>query len=244
MIYLYALLMIQIQAWAIAPNGNELLHTSDRARGAAASLQGLTWTADVNSVEDGDARKVTYSLKVKGNDAIAEVMLPARQKGEIILFNDRNLWFYKPGIKKPVSISARQKLLGQAAYGDIASTNYARDYESVSVIAEMLNGMETWKLDLKAKSKNVTYDHIRYWVAKKDQIAVKAEFLTVSGEIFKTATFKHGNTVKIGGATFPFIDEMRIQDAHNQQNITTITYKEAKEQAHSSALFNVNNLIK
>ena len=43
----------------------------------------------------------------------AEVTSPARQKGEIIMFNDRILWFYKPGLRKPVSISPAKNSWGK-----------------------------------------------------------------------------------------------------------------------------------
>jgi outer membrane lipoprotein-sorting protein len=172
------------------------------------------------------------------------VIEPARQKDEIILFNDRNLWFYKPGLRKPVSISARQKLVGQAANGDIASTNYARDYEATSIAEDQLNGEDFWKLELKAVATDVTYDRIRYWISKDKMLASKAEFLTVSGQVFKVAGFLYKNSVTLNGKSFPFVSKMRIQDAHNKLNVTTIDYQEPREETHPPAIFNVNNLIK
>ena len=43
-----------------------------------------------------------------------------------------------------MSISARQRLTGLAANGDIASTNYARDYEGTIVGEEVVDGEPTW----------------------------------------------------------------------------------------------------
>lgn len=227
-----------------AVNALELLKVSDRARGAAAALQGVSWTSEVKSVEADEESSVTYAIKIRGNDALAEAIDPPRQKGELALFNDRTLWFFKPGLKKPISISLRQKLMGQAANGDIASTQYARDYEPVSTKQETINGHLVWLLDLKAKAKNVTYDRIRYWITDKEKLAVKAEFLTVSGQVFKIAEFKYGNTIVLKGTKFPFVGEMKIRDANNPKNVTTITYKNPREEAHAPSLFNVNNLVK
>jgi outer membrane lipoprotein-sorting protein len=227
-----------------APSAQELLTVSDRARGAAQSTKGLTWTSVVTSVENGDSSKVTYEVKVLGNDALAGVLDPPRQKGELVLFNDRTLWFFKPGLKKPVNISPRQKLIGQAANGDIASTQYARDYEATSVTEDTVNGHKAWKLDLKAKARNVTYDRIRYWVSQDKKTAVKAEFLTLSGETFKTAEFLYGNDASIGGKSVPFVSEMKIGDAHNKANVTTIAYKNPREEPHAPGLFNVSSLMK
>ncbi len=228
----------------VKPTADELLSASDRSRGAAKESEGLTWTAEVENIEDGVKSEVTYTIKIRGNDAIAEATAPARQKGETILFNDRVLWFVKPGLKKPVSISPRQRLAGQTANGDIASTQYARDYEAQIAGEETVNGKPAWKLELKAKAKNVTYDRIRYWVSKNDKLAVKAEFLTLTGEVFKIAEFKYDNTGKIGGKTFPFISEMMITDATRKENKSTVKYKEPKEAAFPVSIFNVNNLMR
>jgi outer membrane lipoprotein-sorting protein len=221
-------------------NAVELLKISDRSRGAAAALEGVSWNSNIVSTENGEESAAGYAVKIRGNDAIAETISPPRQKGEIALFNDRTLWFFKPGLKKPISISPRQKLMGQAANGDIASTQYARDYEPMAQKDDGSN----WMLDLKAKAKNVTYDRIKYWISKKDKLAVKAEFLTVSGELFKVAEFKYGNSVVLKGVKYPFVSEMRIHDANNPKNITTISYKNPREESHATSLFNVNNLVK
>ncbi len=229
---------------ATKPSAAELLQASDRARGAAASTQGLIWNADIETIEAGSKNQVTYEIRARGNDAIAKVLAPARQKGEVMLFNDRTLWFVKPGLKKPVSISPRPRLMGQAANGDIASTQYVRDYEGKILGEDVINGTASWRLELQARAKNVTYDKIRYWIGKGTRLGVKAEFLTVSGEVFKIAEFKYLNNITIGGKKFPFVSEMVIRDASDNSNVTTIHYKEPKETENPPSLFNVNNLLR
>lgn len=225
------------------PSAEELLKEADRARGAVDD--GVSWNIEVEeSNADGAGNKVSYVVKVLGNDALAEAVAPPRNKGEMMLFNDRNLWFFKPGLKKPVSISARQKLMGQAANGDIASTQYRRDYDGSVVGAEKVNGVDAWKLDLKAKAKNVTYDRIRYWISKDRRVGIKAEFLTVGGDLFKTAAFEYDNVIKSDGKELPFISKVTIVDALNAANKTVISYASPREEKHSPTLFNVNNLIR
>jgi hypothetical protein len=224
------------------PTALELLKASDRARGGID--QGVTWTVKVESTEEKQSGERIYRVKAKDLNALAECESPARLKGETLLFNDRTLWFFKPGLKKPVPISARQRLSGQAANGDIASTNYARDYEGQLVGEETLDGKSAWKLDLKAKSKNVTYDQIRYWIDKDRKVGIKAEFLTLKGETFKSAAFEYNNTLTHGGTTFPFVSKMIITDAIATQNKTTITYTKPEAQVHADSDFNVNNLAR
>ena len=124
------LILFCICGWGLscwAENIQDLLKASDLGRGGL-SQEGLTWNTKVESTEDGETHVREFLVKATGNDAFVSALKPARNKGEVYLFNDRNMWFFKASLKKPVPISARQKLSGQAANGDIASTQYARDY--------------------------------------------------------------------------------------------------------------------
>ncbi|MCX6125891.1 MAG: outer membrane lipoprotein-sorting protein [Proteobacteria bacterium] len=192
------------EAAATLPSAVEVLTAADRARGSTAVAEGISWRVEVTTTGDDGSNSISYDLKVKASDALADAVAPARNKGEVMLFNDRNIWFFKPGLKKPVAISPRQKLMGQASNGDIASTNYARDYNATMVGTETLDGTQTWKLELKAKEKTVTYDRIRYWISVKDRLGIKAEFLTLAGEPFKRATFEYKNKLKSEGKDLPY----------------------------------------
>lgn len=218
----------------------ELLKASDRARGGIG--EGVAWEAKIITVEDGETSDRTFSIKAKGDNANVEALAPARNKGEVFLFNDRNMWFFKPSLRKPVSISARQKLTGQAANGDIASTNYARDYTPTEAGSEKVNGQETTVLMLKAKSNQVTYDQVKYWISKKDKLALKAEFMTLQGTPFKVATFEYKNTLTAEGKTFPFVSKMIIQDSKFPENKSIVEYSKPKAETLPNSLFNVNNL--
>ncbi len=229
---------------AADPKAIDILTEADRARGSAAVVEGISWSVKVDTTGEDGTNSISYDLKVKGNDALAEAVAPPRNKGEMMLFNDRNIWFFKPGLKKPVAISPRQKLMGQAANGDIASTNYARDYEGTIAATEKVGTEDCWKMDLKAKEKNVTYDKITYWVTKKDRLGIKAEFLTVSGEVFKKASFEYKNKLKSGAKELPFVSKMVITDAINAKNTTTLNYESPKPTKLADSLFNVNNLVR
>jgi len=223
-----------------ADSADELLKFSDRARGGL--KDGVVWDAKIITEEDGDSSERTFTIKAKGNDANVEALTPARNKGEVFLFNDRNMWFFKPSLRKPVSISARQKLSGQAANGDIASTNYSRDYDATAAGSEKVNGEDATVLMLKAKSSQVTYDQIKYWISKKTKLALKAEFMTLQGTPFKVAVFEYKNKMTAEGKTFDFISKMTITDAKFPKNRSIIEYTKPKAESLPASLFNVNNL--
>ena len=218
----------------------DLLKASDRARGSIGT--GVTWEVKVTTTEDGETSDRTFLVKARGDDALAEALAPARTKGEIFLINNRNMWFFKPTLRKPVAISSRQKLSGQAANGDIASTNYARDYSGKIVGEGTVQNQKVKILMLKAKSKDVTYDLIKYWVSIKDKQALKAEFQTLQGVPFKVAEFFYGNQIVLKGKKIPFVSKMIITDAKFAENKSILEYSKPKPDNHPASSFNVNNL--
>jgi len=224
------------------PDADALLQDADRARGGVAT--GITWNATVEATEESQTSLRTFLVKARGNDALVESLAPPRYKGEIMLFNDRTIWFVKPGLRKPVSISARQRLSGEAANGDIASTNYARDYDGTIAGEEEVGGEPAYRVELKARAKNVTYDRIRYWISKKRHLGLKAEFLTVGGDVFKTATFDYGNTLRSPSGTFDFVSRMTIRDATGSGTVTTITFEQPRPEVHPVSMFNINNVVR
>lgn len=237
------LLSIIAAANSFALSPQELLAASDRSRGDI--KDGLSWNAKILTEEDGDTSDRDFFVRAKGDDAFVEALAPARNRGEVFLFNDRNMWFFKPSLKKPVPISARQKLSGQAANGDIASTHYARDYTpSEEKLEKDAHGEPVHVLLLKAKNNSLTYDQIRYWISEKRKLAVKAEFLTLQGTAFKRAEFEYNNQITIEGKAIPFISKMIISDAKFSQNRSTIKYSSIKTEKIPTSLFQVNSLTR
>lgn len=225
-----------------AESAEDLLKASDLGRGGLG--QGMSWKIQIETTEDGEKSVREFNVKAKGVDAYVEAIAPPRNKGEIYLFNDRTMWFFKPSLKKPVAISSRQKLTGQAANGDIASTNYTRDYAPTLEKEDAVNGEKMQVLMLKAKTDNLTYDRIRYWISPRTKLAMKAEFLTLQGKPFKVATFEYKNRLTVNGKAQDFVSSMSIVDAQFKNNTSVIHYGPPKIENHAASLFNVSNLTR
>lgn len=225
-----------------ADSPEDLLRLSDRSRGGVPS--GIVWEVEIQNTEDGNQSVRNFEVKTRNDNALAIATKPPRSKGELFLFNHNSLWFFKPGLRKPVGISSRQKLTGQTANGDIASTHYFRDYTGKIVGNDTVNGEETFRLELSAKDKSVTYDRIRYWIAKRSKLGVKAEFLSLEGQILKTALFSYDNTLRVDTESIPFLSRMTITDAKNSAQKSVLVYREPKVAPLSASLFNVNNLVR
>jgi hypothetical protein len=154
------------------------------------------------------------------------------------------MWFYKPGLSKAVPISQRQKLMGNAAYGDIASTNYAEDYEAVQLPDDKVGDEECYVFDLTSKNDKTTYDRIKYWISKTRLVGVKAEYFTVSGKKFKLAEMEYGNKVLIDGKERPFISKITMYDELMSEDVTYLNLTKPRFEPLPDYVFNLNLFMK
>jgi outer membrane lipoprotein-sorting protein len=235
----YAGLSIPSLHAAISPQ--EVLKIADEARGKA---EGVEWEVAIESIEKGRRQERTLKVSSRNFNSLAEYLTPASMKGQKLLMLDRNMWFVKPGLSKPVPISPRQKLLGRAANGDIATTNYAGDYKIDGTSEDTVNKEDCYVFDLKAADKKATYDRIKYWVSKDRLVGLKAEFYTVSGKMFKTALFEYRNNISIEGRPREFISKMVIIDAVLKEDFTILHYRKVSIKKIPDSIFNLNLLLR
>lgn len=219
----------------------QIIAQADRARG---NIDGIVWTADITSVEDNTSRHRTLTIKNRGMNTVAEFTRPAKVRGNKLVMLDRNMWFVKPGLHKPVPISPRQKLLGGAANGDIASTNYAGDYHAVLIGEELVDGETCYLFELTASSKKTTYDRIRYWISTTRKLGLKAQFFSVTGKLIKTALFRYQNRIVTAEGPQPFVSKMTILDQLIRGNVTTMVYRDVHPQHLAAAVFNLNLMLR
>ena len=224
---------------ALSPE--EILRKADEARG---NMEGVVWEINIKSIEGGREQNRTIKVSARGFNSLAEFLAPPNVKGQKLLMIDRNMWFVKPGLSKAVPISPRQKLVGGAANGDIASTNYAGDYKVTHAAEDTIKGEACYLFDLSATDKKVTYDRIKYWISKERLVGVKAEFYTVSGKMFKTATFAYDNSITVDGAPRPFISKMVITSAVMKEDITTMIFGKVAFKKIPDSMFNLNLLLR
>jgi len=120
---------------------------------------------------------------------------PARDAGKRVLLDAHSLWFYDPNSKVSVRISAQQRLIGQAAIGDILTVNLAADYTPSLVGTETIDDAtraprKCWHLELKASNDLATYNRVEYWVEQGSFFPVKGKFYADSGRLLKIAYFR------------------------------------------------------
>ncbi len=234
-----ALLLICMSFVTHAAETDALLLHADRARGG--HLPGLAWVIEINAHDsDGDTRQVMNAIANTHNTRV-DYTAPEKIRGQRVLMIGRNMWFSRPGLQRPVPLSPRQRLIGQAANGDIAATHYVEDYDAKAVGNEVIDGEACVIFELTAKEKIVTYDRIRYWVSEKRKLGVKAEFYTVSGKLFKSARFEYANAIEYDGQRIPFVSRMTISDAINANSVTTLDYRDVRVKKPDPSLFEITS---
>jgi len=221
----------------------DILKESDYVRGA--DVDGLSMNSTVTSFKNGKEQK-NYAMEIEAdqNNTLVTFTAPARSKGIKMLMQERNMWFLSPEVKKPVPISPRQRLLGEANNGDLATTNYSRDY-SVNLLGEnTVEGKACYVLELKARDKSVTYDKIVYYLEKETKLGIKAEYFTISGKHFKTAMFQYDNRVKDNGREFNYVSRMEIRDAIASNEVTVLEYKNVERMNIPLSRFDKQELMR
>jgi hypothetical protein len=220
----------------------EILRESDEARG---NLSGVTWTVDIVANESGSTNTRRMLVKARGFDVYAVTEAPARRKGDTLIMVNGNMWFSQPQVSKPVPISRRQKLIGKAANGDIAATNYAEDYSVESLSDGEHKGEPSYVFDLKAKTSISTYSKIRYWVSKERLVGTKAEYYTATGDkLIKSAFMTFDNRIKTDRGERPFISHMLITDQLTSKDTTTLSFSEPRFGPVPDDTFNLNLLTR
>ena len=235
------LLLLAGQGNAAALSPKAILQQCDHARG---NISGVTWDLKVEAREGVKTSHRHLCVRSRSYDVIAETLSPARRRGQMLILLNGNMWFYKPGLSKPIPISKRQKLLGLANNGDIASTNYAENYTILHQERDQLDDEPCFVFTLQAKTSKATYKVIKYWVSIPRLVGIKAEFYTARGEkLLKSATIEYKNHITSKeGKPQPFISRMLIHDELMSANTTVLNFSSPSLTPIPASAFNLNLL--
>jgi Outer membrane lipoprotein-sorting protein len=113
-----------------------------------------------------------------------------QEAGQKVLMVAENFWMLMPNSRRPIRITPIQKLLGEAATGDIATLTWSEYYSGTLAKADTdYQGIPALNLALDSKVKGTTYAHIDLWVARDDYAPLAADLYVQSGKLAKQAKF-------------------------------------------------------
>lgn len=161
-----------------------------------------------------EPRRAGYQIWVRGREkSVVRTAFPAVERGKSLLMLGRNLWIIIPGTSQPIRVSFQQRLMGEVANGDLSRANFSGDYK-----AEFLEITDAYyRLQLMAKSDDVTYHKILFWVEKKKYTPMKAEFYSISGRHLKTVTYEGYS--RLGGRLRPTRHVIESATVRGQKSI-------------------------
>lgn len=207
-----------------------------------------------NEVLDKE-RQYTVYLK-PGRRSLVLMKSPA-EAGQKILMLGEQFWLLMPDTQRPLRITASQKLLGEAATGDVASMTWSEDYAG-EVMAEVACPLPPptvhdvlpeavlstkprpcLQLKLQAAQAGVTYSQIELFLEKSSKLPVKADLYVGSGKRAKEAWY----LPKSGDAP-PRIMSMLLLDDIQPHRRTVIRYRSIIAKEAPDEFFNPAALVR
>ena len=184
---------------AAAPSAQAILAASDAIRNPDKPF-GLTVTlVEYRNGKQAGSNTLNVYSKADANSgqfrSLIRFAAPARDANKLMLKSGNDLWFFDPSSKASIRLSPQQRLLGQAANGDVVTVNLAKDYHAQLAGEEAIPDGDRqmrrcYRLALSRAAADVTYDHIDMWIDAANSRPVKGRFYTESGQLLKTAYYR------------------------------------------------------
>jgi len=189
---------------------------------------------EVQTSEHPD-RPSEFEVSLLGNDkTLIKTVKPSRDRGRNMLMRGTEMWAYIPNLKRAVRVSLSQRLVGQAANGDISRMRWSGDYDAVIESQTERH----WTLLLTANKTGLTYAKLRVVVAKGTYHPEKAEYLTATGRLLKKLNLRL--TGELCGRQRP--TEIRIQDGVRPDERAVIKVLAMEVRKFPASLFVPENL--
>jgi len=228
-------------ASALAQSAQEIVAAADKVRNAEQSSRStLVLTEYVSGQERSHSTFVLFSKEDSAGNFrnLLQYVEPPRDAGKRVLLDGRSYWFFDPASQSSVRISAQQRLVGQAAIGDVLTVNLAVDYSATLLGTESIDDAARqkrtcWHLELKAATETAVYNRVEYWVEQGTFRPVKGKFYSDSGRLLKIIYYR--NYMERLGAVRPA--ESVIIDAVDSALATIAVFNESRFQDVPDAWF-------
>ena len=182
-----------------APDAQSILAASDAVRNPAKPFGVVVTLIEYRNRKqtEGNTLEIYSKADKAGGQyrTLIRFVEPPRDVNKLMLKSGNDLWFFDPSSKASIRLSPQQRLLGQAANGDVVTVDLAKDYKAELLGEEEVTDGERvrrkcYKLRLVALSPDVTYHQIEVWIETQLARPVKSLFYAESGRLLKTAYYR------------------------------------------------------
>jgi len=236
------LAFVGINAAAHAETAQEIVAASDKVRNPGEPFRSTDTLTEFIAGKPRDQNVlVVYAKEDPATHQFRNLVRyvePPRDQGKMVLLDGHVLWFYDPNSKASVRISPQQRLIGQAAIGDVLTVNFAVDYAGTLLGDETIQDAsrkdrQCWHLDMKAANDQAVYNRVEYWVEHGSHYPVKAKFYSDSGRLLKILYYR-GFEEQLGRIR---PTEAVIIDAVDTSLVTVFKFGDFRAQAIPDAWF-------
>jgi outer membrane lipoprotein-sorting protein len=199
-----------------------------------AELKRMPWEqmslyATLNDSNSGGNLSTSYRVFFNGDKALVACTEPSVQKGNLLLLQNHEMWFYIKSTAQPMRITPLQRLSGSVTFVDIARLNWTVDYaidsfENVKFVSTKKG--EAYLLHLRAISPDISYGKINLWVDKDDKRPVRADIYLSSEKLYKTILFTKYQTI----AGKEINTQIEFIDYFNKGRKSMITFSRAQQE--------------
>lgn len=179
--------------------------------------------------------KPDYERKIKADArSLARIIYPPRDRGKVLLSDWYALWFYTPELRRPVSVSPQQRLIGQISNGDVIVTNFEYAYYATLQGDVPCGDKVCYSLELERKSPQVTWPRIIYYVEKDgDNRPFKAAYYSLDNHLLKEVSYHHFQSVL--GRMRP--TKIVVRDTRHGQRYSVMEYSDIRLESLPESAF-------
>jgi hypothetical protein len=194
-------------------------------------------SARATQVVDGkEMGSADFDVYVKGRDRGLIVFRGGRNGGRKVLTSGERMWLLVPGSSHPVPITANQRLLGGASFGDVARLRFSEDYSARGTgESENVGGQDCRVLELTAKSPRVSFPRVLLSVNEKDRTPCRVRFFLASGKEARAVTFTKFR--QLAGKTVVAEMEVRELLGSASRTVTRLEYRDYRKARLDAKIF-------
>ncbi len=157
------------------------------------SRQGLlegSWIIDISATSVQNNEINTAGVRVYFYNKEKQIVVftaPEKLKDGSYLVIGYNTWMYEKKLKRPLRISAQQKLFGDAGIAETAGIDYVDDYR----ILKMIEHETTLEIDLKALDLKTAYQQAQIWLQRDDLKLKQIILMALNGKPLKRLQYSN-----------------------------------------------------
>ncbi|MFV0590583.1 MAG: outer membrane lipoprotein-sorting protein [Draconibacterium sp.] len=181
-------------AGALAGKAQEI-NIEDIVRQADEKFRGTSSIGEMTMIIERPSWSRTVSMKnwtLGNNYSLIYITAPAKEKGQVFLKRDKEMWNWVPNIERMIKIPPSmmmQSWMGSDFTNDdlVKESSMADDYHQKLLGEEVLEGYNCYKIELiPHDDAAVVWGKVIMWISKEELHWLKAEFYDEDGYLVNT----------------------------------------------------------